>query len=541
MRPAVELSVPGFASRLVPQVETRPGKVRKWLASLPPMPLAEHAREIYTALNAYNRIELEPAQRLELLELYREPVRRIVAQLEKQYVGLPLPLPAKHKGAAEQHRHFQLELAYGYKYLVLAWLGRTRAADEAALALHRAVRHLREVLLACYLSYSPQPLNMWREIHALYVEAKRLGITGLAIADPLARAPGTSTIADAYKHALLLDLADPYHLPSRMALKINEYLESHAGLASLHRGFERVEPNCHFLIDFAGDQAGVLYSQDTVLDRPERYGLLNTVELARQIHHQLMQLRHGRTPAAGDLSPDFFDAGGEELLLRLINVWGLNPKRVFRRNRTRNEQVSVAIGLEEINYWLNGGRRLVISAERMGPFPHSVDINIFALSREGGNAGTAPPAGSWKVHDESAGGMALRRSGIIRRRVKVGDVIATRVSPEEGWSIAVVRWVKSPNASEVEIGTQRLAPSAIPVLIKVMSERGKESDYMPSLLLPAVPALNEPPTLVAPRQVFRPERVLHVDDGHKLMRLTARRLLEVTSEFERMEFADDSG
>lgn len=539
MRPAVELSVPGFSHRLVPPVETRPAKVKKWLASLPSLRLGEHARKIYTALNACNRMELEPAQRLELLELYREPVHRLVEQLQKQYVGLPLPLAAKHKGAAEQHRHFQLELAYGYKYLVLAWLGRTSAADEAALALHRAVRHLREVLLACYLSYSPQPINVWREIHALYVEAERLGITGLAIADPMAGRD--STVADAYKHALLLDLADPYHLPSRMALRIDTYLESHAPLASLHRGFERVEPNCHFLIDFAADQAGVLYSKDTVLDRPERYGLLNTVELARQIHQQLTQLRHGRAPAAGALPAEFFDAGGEEMLLRLINVWGLNPKRTFRRNRLQDERVSVAIGLEEINYWLNGGRRLVISAERMGPFPHTVDINLFALGREGaGVAGAAPPAGTWTVQDESAGGMALKRGGVIRRRVKVGDLIAMRVSPDEAWSIAVVRWVKSPNASEVEIGTQRLAPSAVPVVIKVLSERGKESDYMPSLLLPAVPALNEPPTLVVPRHVFRPERLLHVDDGHKLVRLTARRLLEVTSEFERMEFSADS-
>jgi len=538
MRPAVELSVPGFTSRLVPPVETRPGKVRKWLASLPPSRLTEHAREIYTALNAYNRMELEPAQRLELLELYREPVHRLVQYLQKQYVGLPLPLPAKHKGAAEQHRHFQLELAYGYKYLVLAWLGRTKASDEAALALHRAVRHLREVLLACYLSYSPQPLNVWREIHALYVEAKRLGIAGRSVPDGLG-AGRASTIADAYKHALLLDLADPYHLPSRMALRIDTYLASQARLASLHRSFERVEPNCQFLIDFSADQAGVLYSKDTVLDRPERYGLLNTVELARQIHQQLTQLRDGRTPAADGLPPDFFEDGSEELLRRLINVWGLNPKRTFGRNRT-NEQVSVAIGLEEINYWLNGGRRLVISAERMGPFPHTVDINVFALGRDGADDGhAAPPAGSWKVQDESAGGMSLRRSGIIRRRVRVGDLIATRLSPEEGWSIGVVRWVKSPNASEVEIGTQRLAPSAVPVVVKVVSERGKESDYMPSLLLPAVPAVNEPPTLVTPRHMFRPERTMYVDDGRKLMCFTAKRLLEVTSEFERMEYTEE--
>lgn len=537
--PAVDLSVPGFSFRLLPQVETRPGKVKKWLASLPPRRLSEHAREIYTALSTYNRTALEAPQRLELLELYRAPVKRVVEKLQEHYVGLPLPLPARHQSAADQHHHFQLELAYGYKYVVLAHLESAHPPVEAALPLHRVIRHLSEVLLACYLSYSPQPRNVWREIHALYLEAERLGITGLTVDDPLDRARGGGTIAEAYKRALLLDLGDPYHLPSRMILKIDRYLEAYAGLASLHRSFERVESTCHFLVDFGADRAGVLYSHDTVLERPERHGLLNTVELARQIHQQLTALRHGRASAAEDLPSDLYKDGGQEMLARLINVWGVNPKRTFRRSRRQSGQVTVAIGLEEANYWLNGGRRLVRSAERTGPFPHG-DSGAVALNRAGAGPAGDPPAATWKVQNESAGGMSLRRSGTIRRRVKVGDLIVLRLAPEESWSVAVVRWVKSANAASVEIGTQRLAPAATPVLVKVVSERGKESGFMPSLLLPEVTALDEPPTLVTPRHVFRPERAIHVDDGHRLTRLTAQRLLDVTTEFERMAFTPDA-
>lgn len=538
MLAALEFSLPGRSDRLVPEVELDPGKVRTWLASLPLLNVAAGGRKLYTALNAYNRTEIDPERRLELLELFRVPIKHIVAELQKQYTGLPLPLPEKHKSAAEQHRDFQRELAFGYKYVVLADAARERSPAATALPVQRALHHSTEVLLASYLSYSPYPEGLWREIHALYTHAERLGVTVLPVEDSL-HVAGKTTVAAAYKRALLLDLADPYHLPSRMVAKINQYLECYADLASLHRGFERVEPNCHFLIDLASDRAGILYSQDTALEQPQGYCLLNTVELARHIHAQLTSFRGGGLPACRVLAPEYYKSGGEEMLLRLINVWGLNPKRTFRRNQRQNAKVDLAVGLDAINYWLNGGRRFVLSAELLGPFQQRTNIGVFAKTHEEAQHGTDHQYATWDVQDESAGGMSLRKIGTVHRRVKVGDLIATRFERNEGWAVAVVRWVKSPNSSRVEIGTQRLAPSAQPVVIKVVGDNNEESDFLPALLLPAVPALNEPATLVTPGNIFRPDRIIYMDNGRQLNRVYARELIESASAFERIAFVAD--
>lgn len=541
MTAALQLSVPGYSDRFLPEVELHPGKVEKWLASLPLLNVAAGGRKLYTTLNSYNRMELEPALRLKLLELYRSPVQHILTELQKQYVGLPLPLPDKHKSAAEQHREFARELAYGYKYVVLAYTRLAQNPTDMTLALQRAIRYLTETLLASHLSYSPYPANLWREIHALYVHAERTGVAGIAVADALNGAHGKRTVEEAYKHALLLDLGDPYHLPSRMVVKINQYLEGYAGLASLQRRFERVQPNCHFLIDLESDRAGTLYSEDTQLDRPERYCLLNTIELARHIHAQLTQFRDGALPSCA-LPVEFYKTGGEAMLLRLINVWGLNPKRTFRRTERPDAKVDVVVGLDAINYWLNGARRFVVSAELIGPFQQRTNIGAFARPRD-------PPQpavevehehSSWDVQDESAGGMSLRKLGIVRRRVKVGDLVATRLGAGDGWTVGVVRWVKSPNSSNVEIGTQRLAASATPIVVKVVPDNNEESEFLPALLLPAVSALNEPPTLVTPCNVFRPGRTVYMDDGHRLSRLITKQLMEVASGFERIEFDTDS-
>ena len=193
-----------------------------------------------------------------------------------------------------------------------------------------------------------------------------------------------------------------------------------------------------------------------------------------------------------------------------------------------------------MNYWFNGAHRFVLSAELVGPFQQRTNIGVFAKTHEEAKNTSDYQHEAWELQDESAGGMSLRKVGLIQRRVKVGDLIAMRFERGENWTVAVVRWIKSPNSSNVEIGTQRLAPSAKPVVTKIVADDNSESDFLPSLLLPPVPALDEPPTLVTPCNVFRLNRIIYMDDGHKLSRLLAKQLVEVASGFERIEFEIDS-
>src|SRR5204863_844773 len=217
-----------------------------------------------------------------------------------------------------------------------------------------------------------------------------------------------------------------------------------------------------------------------------------------------------------ELAPDFYKHGAQEMLLRLINVWGINPKRTFRRSRRATGKLDVAVGLDAVAYWLNGARQFVLSAELFGPFPQRTNVGVFARAQKD----AARPADydyvSWDIKDESAGGMSLAKNGSLRRRVKVGDLIAARSGTEDAWTVSAVRWVKSANPSSVEIGIQRLAPSAVPVVVKVISETNEESDFLPALLLPPIPALKEPETLVTACNLFRANRIMYLDNGTRL-------------------------
>ena len=73
-----------------------------------------------------------------------------------------------------------------------------------------------ELLFRGYELYSPPPEGTWFEIHQLYRYSELLGITDTPLDDPLNGTLRQVGIGHAYKQALLLDFADPYHLPARL-------------------------------------------------------------------------------------------------------------------------------------------------------------------------------------------------------------------------------------------------------------------------------------------------------------------------------------
>ena len=534
------LSVPNLSARTSDEIELHPEKVKRWLEQLPLLNVAETGRKLFSALCAYNRVEFDDKLRWQLLELYRQPIKQISFELMKQYIGLPLPLTDKHRGIAELNRQFQMELAYGYKRILLNTADKPAVLeiDRAlrALATQRAIRHLTEVLAVSYQTYSPSPLGVWREIHELYVHADSMGLLPMELEDPLIKAVTSYGIGHAYKQALLLEFSNPYHLPARAVDRVNQYLDRWAPLAQLTAATATYNPTCQFLVDQESDRAGIAYTSNEVLERPGHYQLLNTTELARQVHTQLTQLQQGQMPAANGLSETFFLEAGQDLLRRLVSAWGVNPQRTFRRSQRSGLQIEMAVGLEAINYWLNGGNKFVVSSTLVGPMPHRMWANLTEKKKI---VETIPDMNlsTWDVDDESAGGLSISKNGQIHTPVRVGDIIITR-TPGEGnpWSIGVIRWAIGVTSAIVEAGIQRLAPSAEPVVIKTVNTANKESDFLPALLLPEIRPLKQPQTLITHHGVYKPDHQVYMDNGLRLYKITPTRMIEASHSFEQFQF-----
>ncbi len=531
----VRLNLPELAINRNPTVTTSPAETERWLTGLPFLNIADTSHLIANALSELNRTRLGETQRFKLLELYRAPVRHITRELQKNYLGLSLPLPERSRLIAQQARQIQIEMAYGYKRVTFdaSRSDLNRAAEKAALAvpIQRAIRYLTEVLVKSYELYTPVPVGCWREVHDLYGLAETLGITELPVADPLNEATAQSSVVHVYKQAVLIALCDPYHLPARLLEKVQHYLDSQASLARLLPPSSAPRPNCEYLINLDDDRANFTPGGDRKNVRPERLRVLNTVELARAIHAQLKDLQQELAPSLDGLPHSEL----RDMLRRLIIAWGVNPKRSFTRNAVPGAPFHLAIGIDAVAYFLNGAQDFILSTQEMGPQPQRAQLSPMDDQRHLNYP--RPELMTWEVLNESAGGLALHERSVPKESLRVGEIIAVRPAGEgPHWNIAVIRWMKSAGAGGIDLGAQRLAPGAEAVAIKPEGNESKEEGFAPALVLPEVKAIRQPPSVVARRGLFKPGRVLVLDDGYRARRVLATRLVELTSSFEQFQF-----
>lgn len=535
----LRLSLPPRVEEPSPGVETRPADLERWIGRLPILNTGETTQLVSRQLIGLNRTVIDDKTRLRLLELFRAPVHALCQELPKVYIGLPQPLPEKARQVANQVRLLLTEMAYGYKLLAFnsTAVPKIENADKALLtiALHRGIRYLTDQLFRGYELYSPPPEGVWYEIHQLYRYAELLGITDAPVDDSLNTIAPQSSISTAYKQALLLDFSDPFHLPSRMLAKIYRYLERYASLAQLSPGIVALKSHCQFLINLDNDRAGAVNTEASPITTEVRYRLLNTTDLARIIHQQLLVLQAGQTPELDGLEKDFFVQFGQDLPVRMIQAWGVNPKRVYTRSLRENVRRDIAFGVDAINYFINGGERFKPSTNEVGPQPRNVRPGA-----AGGAPNRAPTpdfvaaSTTWDLVDESAGGYALARSGGSSDPVRVGDLLASRPHGGTGWEIGVVRWVRTTGADNIEMGVQRLSPLAASVAILPIEEN--EARYTMALELPEVKPMKQAATLITERGFYKPNRIFNLDNGYRTRQIKAVKLLELTGAFERFQY-----
>jgi hypothetical protein len=151
------------------------------------------------------------------------------------------------------------------------------------------------------------------------------------------------------------------------------------------------------------------------------------------------------------------------------------------------------------------------------------------------------PVDRWRLQDESARGLLLMREGEMAGQLRVGDVLGMQGGHDtNAWHVGVVRWIKSPEPRRVEMGVERLAPKVTPVAVRsAASDAASVGRYTQALLLPAMPVLQRPATLLIPRGLYEVSRDLQLVAGSGLLRsVRVLKLLERTASFDLIVFAE---
>ncbi|MFA7242097.1 MAG: hypothetical protein WC091_18440 [Sulfuricellaceae bacterium] len=522
---SLNLSVPAPAQQANIPVETRVDQVSSWLGQLSSGYVAETASEMYKALAALNRYPMDAASRMELLEAYRAAIDNLLPAMKTQFVIVPLPLPEKNRRVAELNRQLYVELGYGYKIVLLESI-----KHPSALTVQRAISSLGQVLAICYETYAPAPAGVWSEIHQLYRFAAQHGLLDKSVEE------GALTVSAgfSYKQALLLAVADPYHLMQGEVIRILDYIGRFAQLTQLQTEAQIGDAGGLFLVRLDSDAPPKVLPKTLNRVDGETAVLFNTLGLAAQLSQQLGGLEAGIFPIDLLLPDAAREQPYRNLMRRLLKHWGVSAKRHFNRKHY-HASVDICVGIRAIHYFLYGEQ---VYGAATG---HSNEVALgegeldFSPATHGKNAQFS--SSQWNIVNESAGGMALTQVSNIPPQLRAGEIVGLRAAGSLQWHIAVVRWVKSDETNRLDLGIQLIAPSATAVAIKPAVGSANQP-FTTALLLPEIPLLKQPPCVVVPRGGYQAQHEFLMEQGGgAVTAFKAEKLVESTVVFERFQFS----
>lgn len=553
------LSIPAQHPAEPGTFDARPKSITAWINALPMANLGETSRRVFKALVELNRVELPVRQRLQILELLLQPADYVSVSLEKHYAGRPLPLNEKHRKISELSRALLTELATGYK-IVARSLGSEQVKPDRnmAMALHRAMYYLGVLLLRSYQIYAPYPKQAWLELNGMYRYAEHYKLLDMKFPLPTTDNRECS-LADIYKHSILLSLAMPYSLLRGEIDIVANNLCWLVGDMHIKKIPDYSKPDSLFIIDLKSNNHPVYLS----LFAGNDYNHCRAINMTDLL--QNMASISDRIPA--------------DLMRRLQNAWSVMPKRSFSRTSNGCVPVEVAFGLSAAHYFVSGEVDFTSELPQEEQSSYSIDStsaftstfirnegdqqtgpdvwsNLYSYSENDPN--NAPPSTTvlnqrsgaqqimytkhtLEMHNTSAGGYCLSTPNNTNIAAHVGDLLAIREQHNidiDQWGIGVIRRMQSMGNNAVELGVQMLTPNAVAVAARIIGGNGSApaSEYMRCLMLPELRAINQPATLITPVLPFKQGSHIYLNICNREYEATLNQVREKTHGYIQFEF-----
>lgn len=517
----LNLRVPPQTLESLSFAESNEKGIAHWIANLPKANIGETARQLYKGLIELNQLRITPDKRLAMLELIRPQVHYVCTALSRYYLGQSIVLEERPRKVANLSQSLQNHLATGYKIVVTqdASMKNRDRAEITTLAIQRAIRALCGPLLRAYQLYCPVADGVWLEIHQLYLLARGRRLHQVPVEDKESTGGKVLSIEQAYLAVLLLGTARPNQMRQSVMARLFGVLENWSDLAAL------VEP----------DSPDALFIINPAMDCPPRYrslvldeDLTGSLGLdTRALVDTIKQYLLDSEPARKRLQVP--EGLGMELLQHISQSWGDLAERTFNRMPGRGE-LRITIGMSATHFQVAGTSfSRFINAEDSNPFSdasrrtrqegwstafdgdQSVDwtpdvekINYTTDSEPSDEENAESyPVHSLRIINHSPGGFCLTWPREVPRQLQAGELLGVQEEADQGWSLAVVRWIRQVRGGGTQMGIELIAPHFTPCAIKLLRKTEHPSRYLRALLVPEVTAIDRPSTLITPRLPFQ--------------------------------------
>ena len=517
-----------------------------WIAALPLTNAPAAQTEIQLQLELLNHTSsLSGLERWLILEQLRAPVSFVQGELAKKFLGKPMPLEDGEVALWKKSLALWQDLTHGYQICLQNYQDNEQALTPLAPAIFHRILQLTGTQMSCYQQvYQGVPDILWMQLHSTYAVAEKSELEKLPLKDPLSPLPDATRPESAYVQALLMDLADPYHLQPKQFEQIQRWLARwsvRVSVSASPSAIKHPELKLPTLIVDLARSTGIQFG--TAFENGASVRHLDLNLLAATLIKRIRHLRKGEPIEALDIGAECQQPSCEALLIHLYQHWCEPPQnRAFeRRPSDINAQISFSIAA--IHFFCNGAKPFRQPNER----PHeefswreAQDLKIFGQVSSQTKKLQASQAGysaeNWQVLDESALGFKLAANGLHAARVTLNQLIAIRHPQAKHFAIGMIRWMRFDANGDLNVGIRTFPgiPMAVgirsPVLISTLQKL-----VLQAFLLPEIPALKTQASLVLPHGWFAPNKQieLFIDDTLNVRLIKS---LERGADFERVAF-----
>lgn len=522
-----------FAGKLpVTDTEVR-GAIRdsagctQWIAQLQLTDIRAAHQALASEISALNRLTLPPMERLRVMELLRDTAVFVQAEYLKRMCGKPLPLSEPELAAFKSVIALWAELVTGYRHCLEH---ANQLMRQRSLIAQRCLRFSGAQAIDYLRMRYEFPVELWQQLHGLYAFAEAEGLAGIPVAESSAGGgASTSSCRAVYVESLLACQANPFELtPKQLELAqrwLKEWSAAVAITATPRQGDEKVPVLAVVLKGSTGLQT---LSQVTLSDAT-RY--LDLSEISKAVRVKKILLQQGQTPEQLGLGRDCEQPGCGQLLAQLHKLWceGV-PARSFERRASVNRA--------RVCYGLSGIWPALAGKAFAQPYQKKKAIGSAGYGSGGARAALqAHAAEEWAVKDESVLGMRLERDA-AGERLQINQLVVVRLADANWHQAAVVRWAVVTRGGTLQIGLRALPGTPQPVAARPGGPDVPSGEpFAEALLLPEVPSLNLPGSLILPRGWYAPKKLVDLVQGETSLAVKLDLLVERGVDYERVSFS----
>lgn len=514
-----------------------PASCELWLSKLQFTNLHAIHSLLRQQLDEFNRFPLRVLDRLNTLEKLRETVATVQGDYSKKLIAKKLPLSEEEYAIFTSIISLWQAMLTGYQRCLQDFMdGDVQLAKFGPLLCHRFLLYGSMQIIEHLRSGYEFDGALWQQLHALYSFTEGNGLQHEKITDVLHGAGLATSCHTLYAKMLLTCHAKPAELTRAQLQLLDRWLTQWAQAITIERRCIVSKGDASPLaVDLSGNKG----LQDLQLvTQSDHLRYLAMVPLSKLLRVKSILLQQGQSPQHLELGSEFYGVDTVAFLNLLLHLWcdGSSDRSVERQNVTVSAKL--ASGFEIIYSYLSGQPIKSSGAKPEAGTPANMQTAVMGNIATTGGVPDIEQLESWTIENESILGARLVRENVDGERIGNNQLIALRTKDAKAFMLGTVSWRIVMRSGQLKMGVQYLPGVAEPVTLKIHDAALGQKRNVHALLLPAMPALKIPGSLILPRDTFQANLVCEMVQSNKEI-LNIKMGFSVSSgvDFERVSFS----